>query len=558
MGLFNINQLSVTEIRSTLSQVDGITPEIAGRLADYYSEDGQFRTATEFADKLIEFGVEPSKAAQLSTVIDVGPPALVRPTLPLRDRSVDFARVLADTRFDLGGFGTPDDGGLGGEKPGDGGEDPPDEPVEPGNEPVRPRGEPVLIVGTPKLLAFVPGILGSELKVTDNKGTPNAVSRIVFPPFNAANGEFSSIEDLYRNLELGRLEPSGALTLDAYNVIIMRLREIGYSVDRGNLLVFPYNWTQSNRKSGMAFAERIGEFLKQYKDRTGVTVEKIDVICHSMGGLVTRAATNLFNAPIDKVVYIGTPHFGAVKAYVTLHPDLSGNLTGFLAEAAFDIFRVYKGLKGGKERFADLAEALNKLARQCASVYELLPDQEYLKAVRMLTELDEVFPIPDQSLEQAKLLSAIADALGIIDDDGKSPVPKILRSFVKRTDVFDFDEAYFRGLAAFPVGQQLMVGEGLQFKTDLGPEIPNKGNYLLIINALETTIDQVEFDVTNPERSVVRASRQRGDGTVPTFSASGLMPTFNAGGPTVQIDAVHAQLPNHPKAFLAIRKFLGI
>ena len=50
-----------------------------------------------------------------------------------------------------------------------------------------------------------------------------------------------------------------------------------------------YNWLESNAESGKKTAERIRNLIKHYNDYTHMKCEKVIVLTHSMGGLVTRA-----------------------------------------------------------------------------------------------------------------------------------------------------------------------------------------------------------------------------------------------------------------------------
>jgi pimeloyl-ACP methyl ester carboxylesterase len=103
----------------------------------------------------------------------------------------------------------------------------------------------------------------------------------------------------------------------------------------------------------------------------------VDIICHSMGGFVTRAAYK-YDAPIKHTVYIASPHFGNPLAYFALNPEIS------TANAqVFDDF--IKKLTGGRE-LKDLLDAdtkfpeeLESLYNNFPSMYELMPDDFYLE-----------------------------------------------------------------------------------------------------------------------------------------------------------------------------------
>ena len=75
-----------------------------------------------------------------------------------------------------------------------------------------------------------------------------------------------------------------------------------------------YNSGQHISVSGRAFAEQIQALLKAWP----VPVQDITIIAHSMGGLVTRSACDFgdqanhrWRRLLKKIVFLGTPHFGA-------------------------------------------------------------------------------------------------------------------------------------------------------------------------------------------------------------------------------------------------------
>ena len=75
-----------------------------------------------------------------------------------------------------------------------------------------------------------------------------------------------------------------------------------------------YNSGQHISVSGRAFAGQIQALLKAWP----VPVEEINIIAHSMGGLVTRSACDFAEQDghawlraLRKIIFLGTPHFGA-------------------------------------------------------------------------------------------------------------------------------------------------------------------------------------------------------------------------------------------------------
>jgi len=77
-----------------------------------------------------------------------------------------------------------------------------------------------------------------------------------------------------------------------------------------------YNWTQDNAISGAYLAGKIGEIIAREQGK-GRICEKVVVISHSMGGLVSRAAAKLSAAEGDvfDIVHGAQPVLGAPAAY---------------------------------------------------------------------------------------------------------------------------------------------------------------------------------------------------------------------------------------------------
>jgi pimeloyl-ACP methyl ester carboxylesterase len=117
----------------------------------------------------------------------------------------------------------------------------------------------------------------------------------------------------------------------------------------------------------------LAEFIKN-KIR-GTSWESVDIVCHSTGGFVARAARILGKAPIKRVVYIASPHFGNPMSYFELHPDIRNvGFSDFYEKAAMTEELRY--IIGGATDFED---KMNKLYRKWPSAYELMPDEFYLK-----------------------------------------------------------------------------------------------------------------------------------------------------------------------------------
>ena len=100
----------------------------------------------------------------------------------------------------------------------------------------------------------------------------------------------------------------------AYDGLIRSILEWGYKPDF-DFWIFPYDWRQSNRVS----AQQLAKFIEE---KTGSKYDGVDIIGHSMGGIITRAASTLYRAPVRRAIYIACPHTGSPLAYFILHPEI--------------------------------------------------------------------------------------------------------------------------------------------------------------------------------------------------------------------------------------------
>ncbi len=138
----------------------------------------------------------------------------------------------------------------------------------------------------------------------------------------------------------------------AYSSFVQSLRGRGVPV-----YVFPYDWRYSMVRS----AQKLVKYILALQKKTfkslgaGNWDGAFDFACHSMGGLIFREFLAAWKTakpdtplPVDRVVFVATPHLGSVDAVESL---IRGETVMF----------------GGQKE-------LRKLARTFPAVYELLPN----------------------------------------------------------------------------------------------------------------------------------------------------------------------------------------
>jgi len=121
----------------------------------------------------------------------------------------------------------------------------------------------------------------------------------------------------------------GLITQDVYAPVIAHLEHLGYREQR-DLFVFDYDW----RRSVFENAERLAQFVRE---KIPDPTQRVDILAHSMGGLVSRIYALRFGGErrIAKLISAGTPFLGSAKVFETLEKGwgpinyVLGGLTAF-------------------------------------------------------------------------------------------------------------------------------------------------------------------------------------------------------------------------------------
>lgn len=195
------------------------------------------------------------------------------------------------------------------------------------------------------MIVFVPGIKGSELFEGDNKRW--------FPSTKKDMQLMNIKNDLTAKSVIGRVRPFGIKKME--QVIYQGLLdEFGPDL----MSVFSYDW----RKSIYTHVDSLVEKVINLSDETG---EKIVLIGHSMGGMLSKLAINELDKRgridiLEKFITLGTPWHGAPDSYKALlygEPGIFENLMPFVH---------FLNIKNTRD-----------LARMLPSAYELLPSKKY-------------------------------------------------------------------------------------------------------------------------------------------------------------------------------------
>ena len=157
-----------------------------------------------------------------------------------------------------------------------------------------------------------------------------------------------------------------------YDGILKSLRNAGYE-DGKNLFVFPYDW----RKPLDQLANDLDSFISSHD------LSKVNLIGHSMGGLVSRAYAQKYGiAKIENILSVGSPHQGVVDAYGLWEGAKIWNgvwWENVLLEIASEINRAKDELK------------VNAVRRVSPSIIDLFPTYPFLESNNVLIGIDGMY-----------------------------------------------------------------------------------------------------------------------------------------------------------------------
>jgi pimeloyl-ACP methyl ester carboxylesterase len=306
----------------------------------------------------------------------------------------------------------------------------------------------------------------------------------------------------------------------AYDGLIKSILTWGYKPNI-DFWIFPYDWRQSNRISGHLLARFIEE-------KTEGKCDGVDIISHSMGGIIARAAYRK-GAPIRRVAYIACPHLGSPLAYFILHPQIDSRRFIGSAYHNYPLGAHWQhNDTNNTEARKTLYHRRKELFVKFPSMYELLPDESYLRS-------------------RAILLA-----------DGKPELGA--------------EDTYLKNDWAFKEKDMRSgIINAMEFKRELGEELPSQ-DVLLICGTNQLTCDAIHYrtsyhaSITERRPSYLMQqgfslpydSGQGGDGYVPVTSAMASISGTLAYSNSVFIQEPHTVLSNANATIEAISRFLMV
>lgn len=105
--------------------------------------------------------------------------------------------------------------------------------------------------------------------------------------------------------------------LHTYDDLLSALRLAGYE-DNKTLFTLPYDWAKSNVETAQLLQDKINYIKSICVNSDTYDCSKVDLIGHSMGGLVARQyiESDAYQNDVDQLIFIATPHRGVPKNYL--------------------------------------------------------------------------------------------------------------------------------------------------------------------------------------------------------------------------------------------------
>ncbi len=169
---------------------------------------------------------------------------------------------------------------------------------------------------------------------------------------------------------MGSAYKNGKLIIDpilhTYDDLIDTLKANGYEEGK-DLFTFAYEWRNSNVESANLLKDKISEVKEICK------CSKVDLVAHSMGGLVAREyiQSGQYRHDVDQVIFLGTPHKGSPSDYLRWE-------AGEFESGTFNILtKKFFQVEALEHFYTSLFDYIQKYP--IASVQNLLPVFDYLK-----------------------------------------------------------------------------------------------------------------------------------------------------------------------------------
>jgi hypothetical protein len=226
------------------------------------------------------------------------------------------------------------------------------------------KRDPLIRQQNPVIL--IPGITGTYLikDYGDKTEIWPDLGRIIWPFGDTYLNDLALEKDGKENIEMlmkvgdiiRGVESRG---IHVFDKLISELINSGSYVEGEDLFVFPYDWRLSTTTNANFLKEKIDKILLD----TGY--ENVDIVAHSMGGLVAKKyIADNGKDKVEQLVFVGTPQLGAPKSFKAL---MYGDDMGY-----------EKNILNIIDYIILSSKRVKYISQNMPSVYELLPSKKYI------------------------------------------------------------------------------------------------------------------------------------------------------------------------------------
>ncbi len=270
---------------------------------------------------------------------------------------------------------------------------------------------------------------------------------------------------------------------NVYQPLVEKLKEKGYEEGKTLFIAF-YDWRQPNVISAQQYLKPIIDQAKLVSGK-----DKVDLIGHSMGGILARAYIqgSHYENDVDQLITLGTPHYGSGDAYTVWEG-------GYVPDNWDTVYRsILKGYLLWKFKAYDQQTRYPAIHTFISSLHDLLPTYDYLK---------------DKTTDSLKLTNTLHEQNTFLNVF--NPVANELNSLVRSVTTVAGDDQYT--VDEIPFVERLPQEEPLWVDGKPEPLDPEhndvKGdNTVLLTSAhLQEVIDQVTIPETTHRDLVSKAA----------------------------------------------------
>ena len=196
---------------------------------------------------------------------------------------------------------------------------------------------------------------------------------------------------------------------NVYKTLINELKDNGY-VEGENLFIAYYDWRKPVSEN---WSKYLKSKINEAKRVSGK--EQVDLVAHSMGGLLSRAyiQNDSYGHDVNKLVMMGTPNYGASEAYVVWEGGQYPQSWNYVYKSFLN------NIQWSLKRTRDKKDILPPLSFRefFPSIRDILPTQPFVKMGNNMVAIDSMSEKNNFLIELNKNINTVKSNV-VTQDDG--------------------------------------------------------------------------------------------------------------------------------------------